>query len=158
MKTYLTLLAWTFIVFQSHARLMQIWTYDMLNDKAALVVIATPTKVVETSELMVFPNITTVYPNGQQEAVKGKGVETTFKVLTVLKGEPDIKQLVLHHYALASAPADGEPMLVSFKPEGNQQFLMFLQKETDGRYVAVSGQTDPQFSVIELGPNFVSVK
>jgi len=137
---------------------MQVWTYDMLNDKAALVVIATPTKVVETSELMVFPNITTVYPNGQQRPVKGKGVETTFKVLTVLKGEPDIKQLILHHYSPASTPAGGEPMLVSFKAEGKKQYLMFLRKEADGRYVAVSGQTDPQFSFIGFDPNFVMVK
>ena len=158
MKIYLTLFMSLFLVVQSHARLMHIWSYDMLNDKATLIVVATPTRVVETSELVALPNIETVYTNGTHEAVMGKGVETSFKVLTVLKGERDVKQLVLHHYVLASAPAGNDPFLVSFKPEGNQQFLMFLQKETDGRYVAVSGQTDPQFSVIELGPNFVSVK
>ena len=130
----------------------------MLNDKATLIVVATPTKVAETSELVALPDIETVYTNGTHEAVMGKGVETSFKVMTVLKGGRDIKQLVLHHYALASAPGVGDPLLVSFKPEGKKQFLMFLQKEADGRYVAVSGQTDPQFSVIGIEQNFVLVK
>ena len=131
----------------------------MLNDKATLVVIATPTNVVETTELAAFPGIATVQTNGTQEAVMGKGVETSFKVLTVLKGDGDTKQLVLHHFALASAPARlGGPFVVSFKPEGKKQFLMFLQKEADGRYVAVSGQTDPEISVIGIDENLVLVR
>jgi hypothetical protein len=133
---------------------MPAWSCDMLNGKATLVVIATPTNVVETSELAALPNIATVHTNGTQEAVMGKGVETSFKVLTVLKGERDIKQLVLHHFALASAPASRGPLLVSFKPEDKKQFLMFLQKEADGRYVAVSGQTDPLVSIVGIENNF----
>jgi len=46
-------------------------------------------------------------------------------------------------------------LLVSFKPGGKKQFLMFLQKEADGRYVAVTGQTDPQLSIIGIEQNFV---
>ena len=158
MKTYLILLTSLFLVYESHARLMpQSLSYDMLNDKATLIVIAIPTKVTETSELAALPNITSVYPDGRHESVMGKGVETSFKVLTVLKGERDIKQLVLHHYVLASTPGGNDPLLVSFKPQG-KEVVMFLQKEADGRYVAVSGQTDPQFSIIELEPNFVLVK
>jgi hypothetical protein len=154
MKTCLTLLMSLCLVLESHARLMQAWSCDTLNDKATLVVIATPTSVVETSELAALPNITTVYTNGTHEAVMGNGVETSFKVLTVLKGERDIKQLVLHHFALASAPANRGPSLVSFKPDDNKQFLMFLQKEPDGRYVAVYGQTDPQVSIAGIENNF----
>jgi len=134
---------------------MRTWTFDTLNDKATLIVIATPTKVVETSELAALPNIATVHTNGTQEPVMGKGVETSFKVLTVLKGDRDIKQLVLHHYSFASAPGYGDPLLVSFKPGGKKQFLMFLEKEADGQYVAVSGQTDPAFSIIGIEQNFV---
>jgi hypothetical protein len=155
MKTYLTLLTSLLLAFEADARLMQVATFDTLNDKATLIVIATPTKVVETSELVALPNIETVYTDGRHEAVMGKGVETSFKVLTVLKGDRDIKQLVLHHYALASAPGGGDPLLVSFKPGGKKQFLMFLQKEADGRYVAVTGQTDPQLSIIGIEQNFV---
>jgi hypothetical protein len=146
------------LVLESHARPIQGGTYDMLNDKATLIVIATPTKVVETSELAALPNITAVYTNGTHEAVMGKGVETSFKVLTVLKGEREIKQLVLHHFTLAAAPANSGPLFVSFNPEDKKQFLMFLQKEADGRYVAVTGQTDPQVSIIGIEQNFVSVQ
>ena len=81
----------------------------MLNDKAALIVIAVPTKVVDSST--------------------GRGIETSFKVLTVLKGERDIGQLVLHHYALSPAATIRSPLLVPYKPEDKRQFLMFLQKE-----------------------------
>ena len=157
MKTYLTLLMSLFFVFESQARLMQAWSYDMLNDKATLIVVAIPTKVVETSELAALPNIETVYTNGTHEAVMGKGVETSFKVLTVLKGERDIKQLVLHHFALASTPASRGSELVSFKPEDKKQVLMFLQIEADGRYVAVSGQTDPLLSIVDIQNSFVLV-
>lgn len=137
---------------------MQAWSYDKLNDKATLVVIAMPTGVVETSELAALPGITSVHPDGEHEAVMGKGVETTFKVLTVLKGDQGIKQLVLHHYTLVSAPGRGDPLLVSFKPEEKKPCLMFLKKEADGRYVAVSGQTDPLFSIIGIESNLVSVR
>lgn len=138
---------------------MESWSYDKLNEKATLIVVVIPTKVVETSELAALPNIATVHTNGTQEAVMGKGVETSFRVLTVLKGERDIKQIVLHHFAVAPAPAGrGDPQLVSFKPEEKKQFLMFLQKEADGRYVAVSGQTDPLESIIGMESNGVSVR
>lgn len=154
----LTLLTALCLAFESHARLIQGGTYDALNDKATLIVIAIPTKVVETSELAALPNIITVHSDGTREPVMGKGVETSFKVLTVLKGERDVKQFVLHHFALASAPSGDGPLLVSFRPEDKKQFLMFLQKEADGRYVAVTGQTDPQVSIIGMEQNLVSVQ
>ena len=33
---------------------------------------------------------------------------------------------------------------------GHETFLMFLVKETDGRYAPVTGQTDPGLSVLSL--------
>jgi hypothetical protein len=150
MKTYITLLMSLCLVLESHARLKQFWSYDSLNDKATLVVVATPTKVAETSELATLPNIETVYNDGRKETVMGKGVETSFDVLTVLKGERTTKTLVLHHFTLVKPAADSGPDLVSFEPKDKKRFLMFLQKEADGRYVAVSGQTDPQDAIREI--------
>jgi hypothetical protein len=150
MKIYLTLLMSLCLVLQSHARLTQALDYDIQNDKATLVVIATPTKVAETSELAALPNIETVYNDGRKEAVMGKGVETSFDVLTVLKGDRTTKTLVLHHFTLVKSPADSGPDLVSFEPKDKKRFLMFLQKEADGRYVAVCGQTDPAYSIREI--------
>ena len=129
MKTTISaLLTSLLFVFESHARLMQAWTYDMLNDKATLIVIATPTKVVGTPELVALPNVTSVYPDGRQKPLMGKGVETSFKVLTVLKGDRDIKQFVLHHYAPAFAPGRGDPLLVSFWPVDKKQFMMYRER------------------------------
>lgn len=143
------------LVLELHARLKQSWNYDSLNEKATLVVIATPTKTAVTSELAPLPNIVTVHGDGTKEDVMGKGVETTFEVLTVLKGEHGTKTFVLHHFALdrPGAAANG-PGLVSFAPKDQKRFLMFLQKEADGRYAAVSGQTDPDDAIKELVENY----
>jgi hypothetical protein len=42
------------------------------------------------------------------------------------------------------------PGLISFEPNSHKQYLMFLQRDTDGRYVAVTGQEDPIDSVKQL--------
>jgi len=149
MKIYLTLLMSLCLVLESHARPSQGLDYDTQNDKATLVVIATPTKVAETSELAALPGIGSYY-DGRIEDVMGKGVETTFQVLTVLKGERSTKTLVLHHFTLVKPPMARGPDLVSFEPKDKKRFLMFLQKEADGRYVAVCGQTDPAYSIREI--------
>jgi hypothetical protein len=150
MKIYFAVFLSLCFVLESPARLLQVLNYDQQNDKATLVVIATPTAVAGTSELAALPNIETVYQDGRKEPVMGKGVETSFNVLTVLKGERSTKTFVLHHFALAGSPASRGPNLVSFAPKDQKRFLMFLQKEADGRYVAVCGQTDPEFSIREL--------
>jgi hypothetical protein len=46
-----TLLLSLCLVVESHARLVQAWSYDRLNDKATLVGVAIPTKVVQTFEI-----------------------------------------------------------------------------------------------------------
>ena len=155
MKTYLVLLTSLCLVFVSRARLTEGLPYDAQADKATLVVIATPTTVTETSELVALPNIVTVHNDGTKQDVMGKGVETTFDVLTVMKGERNTKSLILHHFKLAK-PSVGinDPMLVSFKPEDKKRYLMFLKKEVDGQYVAVCGQTDPAYSIKELVDNY----
>src|ERR1039458_4524427 len=101
MKTYLVLLTSLCLVFVSRARLTEGLPYDAQADKATLVVIATPTTVTETSELVTLPNIVTVHNDGTKQDVMGKGVETSFDVLTVMKGERSTKSLILHHFKLA---------------------------------------------------------
>ena len=151
MKIHLTVLVALLLAFDSQARLKQFWNYDMLNDQATLVVVATPTKVEETSESAALPNIATVHGDGSKEPVIGKGVETTFDVLTVFKGERSTKSFVLHHFKLAEPGLMiNGPEMVAFEPKGKKRYLMFLKKEADGRYVAVSGQTDPQDAIKEI--------
>ena len=61
--------------------------------------------------------------------------------------------VMLRHYRLADPkqPMINGPNLASFDPKQNARFLLFLHRETDGRYSPVSGQTDPTlFSVLRL--------
>jgi hypothetical protein len=132
------------------ARLSTSWTYDRLNDAATFVVIATPTKVTTTSERAVLRDIEISTNN-----IVGIGIETTFDVLAVLKGSRDVKTFVFHHYKLSDSVAEAlrhsnvasYPILASFDPKNEETYLLFLRQEADGRYAAVSGQTDSFLSV-----------
>jgi hypothetical protein len=143
MKIYVTSLITFCLGFMLQARQSQGWSYDMLNEHATLIVIATPTTVAVTTERTNLLGDISV-----------KGVETSFEVLTVLKGDNKFMPCILHHFALVD-PKDVKAQnaglkLVSFEPKDRKIYLLFLQQEADGRYVAVSGQTDPFWSVTEF--------
>jgi hypothetical protein len=133
------------------ARLEASWTNYRLNDAATLVVIARPTKVTTTSERAVLRDIEVSTNN-----IFGIGIETAFDVFAVLKGDHSIKTFVFHHYRLSDADAKRlshsgtlhiGPRLASFDLKDDKTYLLFLRAEADGRYVAVSGQTDSYMSV-----------
>ena len=140
------------------ARITAARTYDKLNDEATFVVIATPTKVTSTSERSglsgILPGAQIVIPRANNDVI-GIGVETTFEVLAVLKGDRNVKTFVLHHYKLSDADEEAlrnsivasPPLLASFEPKDEKTYLLFLRLEADGRYAAVSGQTDSYLSV-----------
>jgi hypothetical protein len=124
-----------------HARIMGSWTYQQLLDKSDLVVIATPTATNDTKEAMALPTYL---------AMRVVGVETTFAISAVVKGDRSLKQFVFHHYR-AEKP-DGSypngPNLVTFNTTKKQVFLIFLVREPDGRYSPTSGQTDPGYFAV----------
>lgn len=132
------------------ARPVAFRNYDQLTAEAELVVIAAPTAIRETPERRDLPGIA--------PAMKGIGIETTFEVSAVLKGELPAapaskpKSLVLHHFRLPlpNVPVPNGPGLVTFDPKARTQYLMFLKREPDGRYQALSGQTDPDLSIEPL--------
>jgi hypothetical protein len=108
-------------------------------------VIAKPVSTTNTTERTVLPDI---HPD-----IRVLGVDTEFAVRLMTKGDRNLKKLVLHHYRLANPDAlpDDGPMLASFDPSRRDCFLLFLHRESDGRYAPVSGQTDPAtVSVIKL--------
>ena len=163
MKPYLLFLMTMIIGFSSRvccisddttflARITTAWTYDRLNDEATFVVIATPTRVTTTSERAALPDI---IPVKNYDIIIGIGVETTFDVLAVLKGDRNVKTFEFHHYRLTDADAEAllhnnvafYPRLASFEPKDRKTYLLFLRQEADGRYAAVSGQTDSYMSV-----------
>lgn len=116
-----------------------------MNDQADLVVIAKPVITTNTTEKATLPGIS---PN-----IPVIGNETRFEVRLVLKGDKNLKTIVLHHYQLANPnqPLLNGPMLAEFDPKQHYSFLLFLRRDTDGRYSPVTGQTDPAlFSIIRL--------
>jgi hypothetical protein len=76
----------------------------------------------------------------------------------VMKGDKSLNKLVLHHYRLRNPPLDDPnavlvngPLLASFNPKQNTRFLLFLHRQSDGRYSPVSGQYDPAgFSIVKI--------
>jgi hypothetical protein len=144
-------------LFQSHARLMSVLTYQQLFDRSDLVVIATPvSKTMDTAEKTSLPNVYLLEPEGTKHQVRATGVETSFHVCLVLKGSKDIKQLVLHHYRQDPPNKNvlNGPMLVSFDPQDQAKYsyIMFLVREEDGRYAPTGGQTDPAYKSVSQLP------
>ena len=137
----------------TQARIVRAWSYQELYDQSDLIVIAKYISSERTAEQWVLPNIS---PN--TDVV---GLSSNFSVFLVLKGDQSLKSLVLHHYQLktpvsADIPVINGPMLASFDSDKlAKQFLLFLRRESDGRYAPVSGQTDPRdTSIFRLaGPN-----
>jgi hypothetical protein len=130
------------------ARPISAWSDEELLAKSDLVVIAIPTSTHDIRERFSYPSICFHRPV--------VGVETTFAVSAVLKGDYNRKQLILHHYRLdndriGNAFIVNGPLLVFFDPARKQTFRLFLVRESDGVYNPVSGQTDALLSVKSLG-------
>ena len=126
----------------ANARLIPNISFDEQHKNADLVVIATPISVKEIVES------TPDFMQGN-EMVKVTGIETTFNILTIFKGDTSLKAFVLHHYSVTGPQLNG-PGLVSFNPSQKKTFLLFLKRSPDGRYIAVSGQTDPDISIKKI--------
>jgi hypothetical protein len=144
MKSLLPIFLLLFLGPTVFARPVAYWPYDKLSEKADLIVIATPVAVRDTSEKTSFPG---------QSLVSAIGVETSFEVLSVLKGEKSLKKIVLHHLR-AEKPKDippSGPMPITFKPTEKKRFLLFLKLESDGRYRPLTGQIDPVDGIKDLG-------
>ena len=134
---------------RSTARPIITLQYQELLNKSDMVVIATPlTKTVDTDEHL--PGIVSQDQYGTHSPVYSVGVETTFAVSAVLKGDTTVEAFVLHHYRTASKePAVNGPLLVFFDSLRQSSYLLFLTRESDGRYAPTGGQTDPAFKAIQ---------
>jgi hypothetical protein len=139
-----------------HARRIEPWPYKKLLKEADVVVVATALSSKETGEVTKL--------GGWQTNLLG--VDTTFAVEAVLKGEVKGDQLTVFHYRLKpGVHVENGPLLISFRTKrlaiqtkqakvglGVPSYLLFLKKRPDGRYEAVSGQIDPKLSVREMHP------
>ena len=131
------------------ARLVYNWTNDEMTKQADVIVIAAPVVAThDTAERTFFPNV--LQGSSRIPAV---GVETTFKVLKVLKGDMKMETFVFHHLR-CSKPEDSLGLgVVAFDPKKKKGFLLYLKRESGSRYSSVTGQTDANIGVRELGEN-----
>jgi len=138
----------------AQARLVRSWSDAELQDASDLVVIGRPIAVKDLQESNALGWSSTVAFQPQF-----RGVETTFKVSNVIKGAPVNDQVVLHHYRFEESwgcPPNG-PTLITFAAGETNDYVLYLVKETAGRYAPAAGQMDSDLS-IKLAPawtNFV---
>ena len=152
MKKIFPILSLVLLVSVAFARLHEYWPYDRLTKEADLIVIATPVSTHDTSESTTLPNIVSVDTNNVRSAIPAIGVETTFTNLAVLKGDTNLTTVVFHHLREAERKLSiSGPGLIAFDPKEKKRFLLFLKRESDGRYAPLTGQTDPDGGVRDLG-------
>ena len=132
------------------ARPVRMWSFQELNDKADLVVVATVASSADAKDH--------AYP--EAKATTGVAIDSVFNVAGILKGELKTPTLTVRHYRYydrrldaASGPEDG-PCFLKFPARDSEgylnQFLMFLQRSADACYEPLSGQGDPHYSIFLL--------
>ncbi len=122
---------------------------------AEVIVIARPIAVKDTSERIDLPGI--MVGGTPPKGLRVVGVNTTFEVISVRKGSPELKEIVLHHYRREVEPDPARPgfnaaQLVTFDPAKGGHYLLFLKREVDGRYAPLD-QVDPGTNSVEQVPS-----
>ena len=127
--------------FAAGARLMSCPSYEVLDKKSDIIVVATPVSTKDTDEKTILPYIS---PD-----IHVVGLSSEFETVVVLKGDKSLKKLVVHHYRLENQNQrmGNAPWLASFNPKESTRYLLFLQREPDGRY-APFDQVDPAWTSI----------
>ncbi len=140
--SFLVLAATTFV---ADARFISIRSFRELDKKADIIVVAKPVSTKDTAEQIDLPHIA--------PAIPVVGLSSEFEVSLVLKGDNSLKKLVVHHYRPANPDQRmmSGPNLAYFDPTESTRYLLFLQREPDGRY-APFDQVDPAWtSILALG-------
>jgi hypothetical protein len=174
MRTHIVRMSWiavaaiTLFSPTAGARVRESWPSSKLIEKADVIVIA---RLIASADAKTSDKP----PKGFDELI---GVDSTFKVLGVIKGKVEKQEFVLFHFrsppdvknddkrgklttegekqltevALTQSPYIDLPGLVGFDPRMDKKirYLMFLKKRPDGRYECVSGQVDPNVSISKL--------
>ena len=139
----------------AYARFLPEWSYEKLNSEADLIVIATPVKILETTEYE--PYRFDIFD--KPDPVKANVTKTDFSILTILQGKCDRIVVLRHHRVPNDLDPKSEdakafyyngPKYLKFDPKANKSYLLFLKRLDRGEYVAVSGQVDPWISIKPL--------
>jgi hypothetical protein len=123
------------------ARLAEHFTDEQAFAKADLIVIATVISTTDTDERSSLSD--------SKRSINVIGVTSDFEICAVLKGVTGQKKLRLHHYRTDDEFTNG-PALVEIPRNKHPTYLLFLIRESDGRYAPATGQTDPSGSSVFL--------
>ena len=127
-------------------------SYGGMTAQSDLVVIATPVARQEQGEDAQLPGVSQG-PNW--DPVPAVGIETSFSILAVLKGDEKLTggTFALVHYREkvkdTSGTYRGGPALVDFKPGEGSAYLMFLKDRGDGHFEAVHA-IEPGWCILKL--------
>lgn len=79
------------------ARVIVHWSVQDLFDKSDLVAMATPICTGDAQEQADLPGIKQLKPDNKIIGIPAIGVETTFRIAGVLKGDKSLQKFTLHH-------------------------------------------------------------
>jgi hypothetical protein len=142
MKKSIPIVLLLFVGVSAFARLLHIWTEAEMQKAARLIVIGTVVKVKDLDETN-----TVLWPS-----CKFVGVEATFAVSQVLKGDYTNRTVVLHYYRFDPphyCPPNGTAFL-DLTTGGTNRFLLYLAPDRAFRFAPVSGQLDPAMDSVRV--------
>ena len=116
------------------------WSAQSLMDAAAFVVVAKPVK----------EEVVATRPYERDPDVSVDDVATTFKVMAVVKGSFQGTLIVLNYQRFTKPLMTAGPGVVNFEPGSGKRYLMFLQREPDGRTVTVSGLLNYADAIVSI--------
>src|ERR1700722_15347233 len=118
------------------------WPQAKLQSASDLIVLAMP---IQTKDL----NEVSTLNRSRWDAFDSTygGVETSFHVLSVIKGKPADEEIVLHHYRLETEYGYF-PRLIWFAAGDTNQYLLYLVKDGRDRYAPTTGQRESYRSVL----------
>jgi hypothetical protein len=90
---FILCLALATVQLTAHARFVRPWSDAELRNASDLVVVASALETKDLDETNALG-----WSGSASFSAKFRGVETTFKVLNVLKGMPANDRIILHHY------------------------------------------------------------
>ena len=131
------------------ARLVQLWNYSDLAEKSTLIVIATFEKSSDTEDEREF---------GGSKAI---GIDSTFKVLSVLKGKVENEKVTVRHYKYDKSETVkiNGCRFISFPENDETAYLIFLKEDEGKNIVPVTGQNDPvgSFKIISNAKESIGI-
>jgi hypothetical protein len=122
------------------ARFFRVWTAAEMQKASDLIVVGTVSQVRDLNETN-----TVLWPGW-----RFPGVETSFTVSKVLKGDFTNHTVVLHHYRFDHVIPPNCPCFVILSPTNTNQFLLYLVRDGTARFAPVSGQLDPAADAVRI--------